>query len=107
MKKFLAFFLATLMSLALFSCGVNADYKDAEGFESALNSGEELSGKTVTFTVNKIAPNSAFGYNLQAGEHLNFCSPSNPDVKEGDTLTVKVESVKSVLGSYIVYYEMT
>jgi len=106
MKKFLSFFLAMIMCFALFSCGGKVDYKNAESFESALNAGEDLTGKTVTFTVNDFRPNSAFGYNLIAGEHLNFCSPDNPKAKEGDTVTVKVKSVKSVIGSYIIYYEM-
>ena len=95
-----------MMSFVLFSCGGNVDYKDAESFESALNSGDDLTGKTVTFTVDSIEPSSTFGYNLQAGEHLNFCSENNPKVKEGDTITVKVDEVKSFMGSYIIYYKM-
>lgn len=107
MKKILSVFLSVLMCLALFSCGGGkADYADAESFEAALNAGEDLTGKTVTFTVDKFAPSSAFGYNLQAGEHLNFCSSENPKVKEGDTVTVKVEDVRSVIGSYIISYKM-
>ncbi|MDE5557511.1 MAG: hypothetical protein K2J32_07430 [Ruminococcus sp.] len=106
MKRILSVFLSIIMCLALFSCGGNVDYKDAESFESALNAGEDLIGKTVTFTVEEFSPNSAFGYNLQAGEHLNFCSSENPNAKAGDTVTVKVESVKSVIGSYIIYYKM-
>ncbi len=107
MKKLLSVFLVIMMSFVLFSCGKNVDYKDAESFESALNSGDDLTDKTVTFTVKKFAPDSTFGYNLQAGEHLNFCSENNPNVKEGDTITVKVDEVKSFMGSYIIYYEMS
>ena len=88
-------------------CGstVSIDYEEVADFESALNNGEDLTGKTVTFTVKAVVPDSAFGYNLQAGEHLNFCSSKNPGAKEGDTVTVKVIEVKSVLGSYIISYK--
>ncbi len=55
---------------------------------------------------NKLVPDSAFGYNIQAGENLNFCFPDNSNVKAGDILTVKVEEVTSLLGSYIIKYEM-
>ena len=107
MKKFFSVLLSMVMCLMLFSCGGGSvDYNDAESFESALNAGEDLTGKTVTFTVDEFSPNSAFGYNLMTGEHLNFCSSDNPNVKAGDTVTVKVESVKSVMGSYIITYKM-
>lgn len=82
------------------------DYEDVVAFEKALNNGEDLTGKTVVITVNELVPDSAFGYNIQTGEHLNFCSPDNPGIKKGDTITVKVENVTSMLGSYIIGYEM-
>lgn len=85
---------------------VTPDYLNVEDFEAALNDGKDLAGKTVTFTVTTLVPDSAFGYNLQTGEHLNFCSSTHPGVKEGDTLTVKVTEIQSVLGSYIIYYEI-
>ncbi len=80
------------------------DYDDAETFEAALNAGKNVTGKTVRFKVNGLNPNSAFGYNMYAGEHLNFCSPGNPCRKKGDTVQVKVTRVISFLGSYIIYY---
>lgn len=46
------------------------------------------------------------GYNIQTGEHLYFCSGTNPGVKTGDTLNVKVSDVVSMLGSYIISYEI-
>lgn len=39
------------------------------------------------------------------GEHLNFVSSSNPDVKIGDIVTVKVEKVSSTLGSWFITYK--
>lgn len=81
------------------------DYPDAASFEQALNAGEDLTGKTVTFTVKEFVPDSAFGYNLQAGEHLNFVSPTHPGAKAGDTVTVKVTEVQSALKSWIISYE--
>ena len=116
MKKFLAILVLFVLVLSLVACGGNAgndssaeakpDYEDAVAFESALDAGEVLTGKTVAFTVNEFVLDSAFGYNMQAGENLNFCSPDNPGVKTGDSITVKVTEVASMLGSYIISYEM-
>ena len=104
--------LALAMTLAvsvLAGCGsseVTPDYPDAASFEQDLNAGEDLTGKTVTFTVKKFAPDSAFGYNLQTGEHLNFVSSSHPGVDVGDTVTVEVTQIESFMGSWIITYEM-
>lgn len=110
MKKLLAILISLTLVLSLAACGENTeikpDYENAVSFEQALNDGEDLTGKTVTVTVNELVPDSAFGYNIQAGEHLNFCSPDNPGVKAGDTITVKVTEVTSMLGSYVIGYEM-
>jgi len=109
MKKLLSILMSLTLVLSLVACGGNTevkpDYEDVVTFEQALNNGEDLTGKTVVVTVNKLVPDSAFGYNIQAGENLNFCSPDNPNVKEGETLTVKVAEVTSMLGSYIIKYE--
>jgi len=88
----------------LINSKTTADYSTVEA-ETALNDGKDLKGKTVNVKVNKIAPNSAFGYNIMAGKHLNFVSPDNPDVKKGDSIIVKVTDVKSLLGSYIISYK--
>lgn len=107
MRKIVTTVISILTILILSSCGaskeVKADYntKDAE---TALNNGEDLTGKTVEITVDKLAPNSAFGYNIQTGEHLNFVSNSNPKVKTGETLVVKIDEVNSVVGSFIINY---
>ena len=109
MKRALSIFLIPILLLSLTACGsktVTPDYADAASFEADLNSGADLTGKTVQFTVNELVPDSAFGYNMQAGEHLNFCSSSNPKVSVGDTVTVEVTEVTSVLGSYVISYKM-
>lgn len=82
-----------------------ADYANIELFEAALNEGNDVTGKAVTFTIDKINPDSAFGHNLMAGEHVNFCSDNDPGFSVGDTVTVKALKVESVLGSWIIYYE--
>ena len=108
MKKTISIILILVLISSIFSgCGSNVtiDYENAKDFEAALNAGEDLTGKVVSFTVDEIIPNSAFGYNLITGEHLNFCSTSNPNVKEGDIVVVKVKEVQSLLGSYIISYE--
>ena len=103
------FLLAAAFSLVITcvctACGsTKVDYEKVEDFEAALNAGEDLTGKTVTFTVLEVHPDSAFGYNLYGGEHLNFISTKNPGVKQGDTLTVKVKEINSLLGSWFISY---
>ncbi|MDK7952188.1 hypothetical protein [Lactobacillus paragasseri] len=80
------------------------DYATAEDAEAALNAGTVLEGKTVRFRVDDFRPKSAFGYNLETGEHLNFVSPHNPKVKVGDIVIVKVKEVTSTLGSFVIKY---
>jgi predicted RNA-binding protein with TRAM domain len=109
MKKVLVGLLSSIMVIFLLAgCGSNktvkADYTTKQ-FETALNKGDNLEGKTVSVTVNKLVPNSAFGYNIEAGKHLNFVSVDNPNVKKGDKLILKVTKVASALGSYVISYE--
>lgn len=108
-----------LASIALTACGTSddedektseeeqvfIDYGDAESFENALNEGEDLEGKIVQFTVFELHPQSAKGYNIWAGEHLNFISSRNPKVKEGETITVRANTIESEMGSWFIYYD--
>ena len=73
------------------------DYGDAESFEAALNEGENLEGKVVRFVAGELHPQSKLGYNVWAGEHLNFVSSRNPDIQEGDTVTVRITSIENLL----------
>lgn len=97
--------LIIISSLTGCNSKVTVDYENVADFEAALNEGEDLVDKVVVFTVNKFKPKSAFGFNLQTGEHLNFVSTKNPSIKEGETVTVKVTNISSVFGSYIIEYE--
>lgn len=81
------------------------NYTDAESFEAALNNGENLEGTIVQFVAGELKPDSAFGYNIWAGEHLNFISSGNPGVKQGDTVVVKATAIENRLGSWIINYE--
>ena len=81
------------------------DYGDAESFEAALNAGENLEGKTVRIKVKEFHPNSDWGYNLWAGEHLNFVSSRNPDIKAGDEAVLRATVIESVMGSWKISYE--
>lgn len=84
---------------------IQVDFENAESFENALNNGENLVGKVVRFTADELKPQSVYGYDIWAGEHLNFVSSQNPDVKKGDIVTVKITEVTSSLGSWIIEYE--
>lgn len=109
MKKIITLILSIALAITLVACGaseVSVDYGNVVDFEAALNAGEDLTDKVVTVSVDKFVPDSAFGYNIQSGEHLNFCSSNNPNVEVGETVTVKIKEVTSVLGSYIINYEM-
>lgn len=112
MRRYVGLLAGLLMvALLLGACSaggskaVTVDYEDAASFEAALNTGTDLTGKTVRFKVDAIVPDSAFGYNLQTGEHLNFCSTKNPGVKVGDTVTATVKEVSSMMGSYVITYD--
>ena len=109
MKKIITILLAAML-LLLCACEkkdvVKINYGNAKAFEKALNDGEKMEGMVVQFTVDELHPQSIVGYNLWAGEHLNFVSAEHPGIKEGDTLTVRVTEVYSWLGSWFIYYEM-
>lgn len=105
MKKYLLLMLTVFLLVA---CGggedVEADYTTKD-FENALEDGEDLTGKTVEVEIDGYEPDSAFGYNLQAGEHLNFVSNKNPKLDVGDELIAEVEEVENILGSFIITYK--
>ena len=84
---------------------VMIDYGDAESFEAALNEGKNLDGKVVRFIAGEFHPQSKLGYNVWAGEHLNFVSSRNPDIQEGDTVTVKTTTIENMAGSWVINYE--
>ena len=84
---------------------VTIDYGDAESFEAALNEGKNLENKVVRFVAGEFHPQSKLGYNVWAGEHLNFVSSRNPDIQEGDTVTVKTTTIENMAGSWVINYE--
>ena len=77
---------------------------DEATFESLLNEGQDLTGATVTFVAMELHPDSVFGYNIYAGQHLNFVSTKNPHINQGDVVTVKVTDISSIMGSWIISY---
>ena len=84
---------------------VMIDYGDAESFEASLNEGKNLENKVVRFVAGEFHPDSKLGYNVWAGEHLNFVSSRNPDIQEGDTVTVRTTTVENMMGSWVINYE--
>lgn len=83
-----------------------ADFKDETVFEKALNDGENVVGKTVTFTVKGVRPGTAWGVNLWAGEHLNFYSEEEVGIEGGEKITVLITySEQSLTGvSHLLKY---
>lgn len=119
MKKFLFPILFTIFLLSLAGCAnhapvandtnvaYNIDYEDAESFEDALNSGIKVKGKTVKFVVIEYKPEALWGINCWAGEHLNFISETELNVKKGDIITGKIiEEPTEIVGSWKVPYEV-
>lgn len=108
-KVALVFVLVIVGTLVLSACGNKApqrespyDYMDAETFEKALNEGEDTVGKTVEFVINDVKPDSALGYNLWAGEHLNFLPIEKPEAKAGESIVVRVISVEMFVDSWVI-----
>lgn len=102
-------FVVVFFLMLLTACGseatVTIDFADEAVFETALNNGENLEGKVVTFTALEIHPDSVLGFNVWAGEHLNFVSQRNPDIAVGDLVTVKATTIENQLGSWVIHYE--
>lgn len=108
MKKIVRVLLVSLVGLfILAACGskeIKPDFTTEEA-ETALNDGKSIDGKTVKITVDKFIPDGTLGYTIWSGEHLNFISSTNPEVKEGDEIVVKVKKVENALGSWLISYE--
>ena len=108
-NRFWSVIAGLVMAISVCACGgiakVPVDYGDAAAFEAALNAGENLEGKVVQFTATELHPDSAYGYNVWAGEHLNFISSRNPDIKAGDTVVVRASTIENIMGSWFIAYE--
>lgn len=107
MRKLIAILMCCCLLIGVFTgCSQKIDYPDVAVFEADLNKGEDLTGKTVQFEVKKVRPDSAFGYNLISGEHLNFVSDKNPGAAYGDIVSAKVTEISSMMGSWIINYKL-
>ena len=117
MKRIVALVLAILMVFPLVACGSEEapatidqdnyviDYNDAKSFEQALNDGVKVKGKVVRFDVVEYKPDSSMGINCWSGEHLNFISENELDVKAGDFIVAHITKEPSkVLGSWKIQY---
>ena len=112
MKKVLSFIILFALVFSFAGCeidtsddasGYSIDYTDAASFESALNGGAKVKGKTVQFYVKEYAPDSSLGINCHAGEHLNFIFENEIDVETGDTIIVRITKEPSkifLIGSW-------
>lgn len=85
----------------------SVDYKTAKDFEKAINDGKKVKRKIVLFKVNDYQPDSVLGINTWAGEHLNFISKEELDVKKGYYVLGKVtKEPEKVLRSWEIKYEV-
>lgn len=83
------------------------DYADAASFEKALNDGEKVEGKIVQFDVVEYKPDSALGINCWSGDHLNFISEDELDVKKGSIVVGRItKEPTKALGSWRIPYEV-
>ena len=85
---------------------IQIDFQSETEFEAALNRGEITTGKVVRFKVDSVHPQSAMGFNLWPGEHLNFISASPVDVKAGDVVIARITNVVSSLRSWFLSYDI-
>lgn len=107
MRRVFVMALTVIVMVLFTACGksIPIDFADAESFEAALNAGENLEGKVVQFTAGGFHPDSAMGYDVWAGEHLNFISSSHPNIAQGDTVVARATKIENVLGSWVIAYE--
>lgn len=115
MKKILVV-IGVLVALALNTLGCSSstrkepttsEYSSAEIFESDLNDGYNLENITVTFKVKDIKEESIAGYNLWAGEHLNFLPNEAPQtISIGDLVTAKTINIKKRGSSWLIDCEI-
>lgn len=82
------------------------DFESEVEFEAALNRGEITTGKVVRFKADSIHPQSAPGFNVWSGEHLNFITARPVDVKAGDIVIARITDVVSSMGSWFLSYEI-
>ncbi len=83
------------------------DFFSAEEYEYALNHGEDTPGKVVRFEVREFRLDNALGYpNIWGGEHLNFVSSEDPQVREGDIVTVRICATRNVGNHWFISYEL-
>lgn len=82
------------------------DFETAEAYEKALNQGEDTVGKTVRFHVVDVQPGSVLGFNVWAGEHLNFVSDEPQDIAKDNIVTARILGVETFLGSWVIDYQI-
>lgn len=108
MKRLISILMVLSIVLPLVACGGSEPvlYENSEDFENALNDDVDTVGSSVIITADEIVADTIYGWNIQTGEHLNFCSEDDPGVSTGDVLKVEVTKVKTLLMSYIIEYNL-
>ncbi len=86
------------------------DYFGSTEIEAALNAGINLENKVVMCEVLEVHPDSSVGYNIWAGEHLNFITSNAglSKIKPGDIMVLTVQGVESIdKGGYLSWFLYT
>ena len=105
--KVVSIFILLVVMVSMFSSCTDKSvhYSNIEDFELAFEEDNSVVGDTVTFTVKAqvsevlLGLGSGYAYKIQASENRIFYSKENPNVNEGEVLTVKITNVYSFDGS--------
>lgn len=83
---------------------LSVDFPDSASLEDALNKGESAEGKTACIKVRKVRTDFFWGVNVWAGEHLNMLSKEDFDLRDGQSITVRVLRYAKLDNSWLVTY---
>lgn len=81
------------------------NYSEDE-LEQKLNDNEDVINKIVEFKTKDNPVSNSYGYDIFAGEHLNFVSYDEPNIKKDDIVIARIIDVEKIMNSYIIRYKL-
>lgn len=84
---------------------ISADYR-VDSLMTALESGEDVTGKTVDVKATSVNDNTLLGYIFYTKNELVFVNPEDQGIRKGFSGKVKIKEAKKVLGSWVIFYEL-